>query len=873
MNLVRVLLLTITAYAFCQEQWHEASPHHRWLWDQWRFGDPKTGVIPLDAAERDRAFAEHVIRSVSPKQVQLASVVVEPIGPTNVAGRIRALALDRRSPSVLICGGVTGGVWRSIDGGLSWVRTSSPTLVPHVSCIHQSTSDPDTWFIGTGEGLSTTERRTSTQLRTVGTGTGVFRSTDNGTTWHSITPRVTRQPNALPAQTWQIVWRLTSRSENGREILYAACYGGIFSWDGQRWQLELGDTTAPAFCSEIIAAGDRLYAAIGATDEGNRSRQYGIFVWSATRGWQNITPANFPTARRIVLAASADGSTLYAFTQQPQVWSQRYMSFASQHTLWRYSALSGQWSNRSAWLQLLTNPNRMQLETLAGYAMALAVHPQNPNVVYLGSTDLFVSHDGCQSSAVHLGGYPYRIGTLHPDLHAFVFDPTNPNLLYVATDGGIYRTSSALATTGVSWQPLNTGLTTTQAYHVAIDQRMKAQRLVIAGFQDNSCWYTQTATYGDSWKFAYGGDGCRVLVGDGEQLIFSSSQFGTIYALSAVSGELLPLPQPPQQGSVFVTEFAYSPSLRLLVIALDNMLYRIRADANGFGPQWERTVTLPSDDPITAIALAYSDVAIVGTATGKLYACSVLDGNVEQIPAPLPPGGFIAAIDLDRNDPRRMIVTISNYTLPSIFATWDGGATWQSVGGSLDQEQTNGWGPSVRVVRSLYRNGKRLYIAGTSVGVFIADTLDQATSWQPFGLSTLGVLPVEAIDTRDADGWTVIGTHGGGVFACFLNPESLGADTPPSPTTFFVEQCSPQPVRDIAVLRVHVPSAEGVVECELFDAVGRHLTTRRAHVMAAGVVPIIFSATELEKLPAGTYFYRVRWNQHIASGAFVRQTP
>ncbi|GIV54723.1 MAG: hypothetical protein KatS3mg039_1241 [Candidatus Kapaibacterium sp.] len=872
MRTLAILIGAVVGCLHCKEQWIETSPQQRWQWDERRFANPQTGIIPPDAAERDHRFAEQVFRSATTKLPRIASPLVEPIGPTNVAGRIRAFALDRRAPSVLMCGGVTGGIWRSIDRGSSWVRMTPPTLVPHVSCILQSSSDPDTWYVGTGEGLSTTERRTSTQLRTIGTGSGIYRSTDNGTSWHSITPPVTAQPNTIPAQAWQIVWKLASRSDAGNETLYAACYGGIYAWDGTRWRLELGDTTAPAFCTEIVGAGDRLYAAIGATDDGTPPQQYGIFVWTAQAGWQNITPPDFPTVRRIVLAVAPDGQTLYAFTQHPQVWSQRYQSFASQHTLWRYSASANTWENCSLWLSSLINPSNSPLNTLAGYAMALTIHPRNPNVVFLGSTDLFASHDGCRSMKVHLGGYPYTIGTLHPDIHAVVVDPSNPNRLYVATDGGIYSTTDALTTSAPTWTPLNNGLTTTQAYHVALDHAMTDDRLVIAGFQDNSCWYTRSAIYGDAWSFAFGGDGCRVVVGDGASLVFASSQFGEIYALSAITGQLLPLPRPPQSGTAFVTEFAYDPNSGQLVLALNDKLYRLGADRSGFDAAWRLACTLPVPELITAVALT-DKWAIVGTAGGTLYRCSITDGTVTRFPVNFPPGSFVAAIDIDRANAQRMIVTISNYTVPSIFATWNGGNTWQSVGGSLDQESTTGWGPSVRVVRALYRNGKRLYIAGTSIGAFITDSLHTETQWQPLGLPTLGTLPVEAIDTRAADGWTVIGTHGGGIFACTLDPTSADTDPTQLPRSFFVEQCNPQPVNEVAIIRVHIPRAEGTVTCELFDMLGRSLLVRTLPVVSAGVLSIILPPTEIARLPAGTYFYRVQWKEHQASGAFLRSAP
>lgn len=866
------LLAFVAVSMAARQQWEEPSPLDRQQWEVLRYRDPKTGTIPPEAAARDAALAR-ILQRTETKRPRTASVLVEPIGPVNVAGRTRALAVDSRASSVLMCGGVTGGVWRSIDRGRSWVRMTSPLLVPHVSCIVQSRSAPDTWYIGTGEGLSTTERRTSTQLRTVGTGTGIYRSTDNGTSWYPITPPVTEQPNVLSRSPWQIVWRLAVVSDAGQERLYAACYGGIYAWDGNTWRLEVGDSSQPAFATDIVAAGGSLYAAIGATDDGLRPPYYGIFE---RRGgsWRSITPPAFPTVRRIVLAVSADGSILYAFAQRPRSWNDRYTSFSSEHVLWRYSAATGQWQDRTAWLALLQSPMQTPLETLGGYCMTIAVYPTNPDIVYVGGTDLYASHDGCRSSAFHLGGYPYTVepGALHPDIHAVVFDPNDPSRLYAATDGGVYLTTSPLTQGEHYWEALTNGLTTTQTYHVAHDP-FGTDQFVIAGFQDNSNWYSSALAYGAPWTFAGGGDGCRVLVGSGRQLVFATSQFGYVYALDASSDapRFIQLPSPPRSGTAFVTEIAYDRTSQQLVLALDSDLYRLRVTPTETEREWTRAAALPAGELITTIAL-WQTTALVGTASGTLYTADLITGRVEPIAIPLPRGSFVAAIEWDRADRSHIVVTVSNYTLPSIFASWDGGNTWQSVGGSLDEEH-NGWGPSVRVVRVLDRNGKRLYIAGTSIGAFVADSLHAGTQWQPIGTTTLGVLPVEAVETRSSDGLTLFGTHGGGIYACYLDPSTIGGDVPTVPNDFLVEECTPHPVVEYTTIGVHVPRSGGIVRLELFDALGRKLLERLRPATSAGTVSIVLSQSDLSVCPAGTYFYRVAWEDRVVSGKFVRQSP
>lgn len=42
------------------------------------------------------------------------------IGPANMSGRIGAIEAVASDPRVIYVGGAAGGVWKSVDGGLTW---------------------------------------------------------------------------------------------------------------------------------------------------------------------------------------------------------------------------------------------------------------------------------------------------------------------------------------------------------------------------------------------------------------------------------------------------------------------------------------------------------------------------------------------------------------------------------------------------------------------------------------------------------------------------------------------------------------------------------------------------------------------------------
>ncbi len=78
-------------------------------------------------------------------------------GPINRGGRTRALGIDVRTqtaPNItIIAGGVSGGIFKSVDNGATWVNKLSPDVIHSVTCIAQDTrpGQENTWYAGTGE--------------------------------------------------------------------------------------------------------------------------------------------------------------------------------------------------------------------------------------------------------------------------------------------------------------------------------------------------------------------------------------------------------------------------------------------------------------------------------------------------------------------------------------------------------------------------------------------------------------------------------------------------------------------------------------------------------------------------------------------------
>ena len=110
-----------------------------------------------------------------------------------------------------------------------------------------------------------------------------------------------------------------------------------------------------------------------------------------------------------------------------------------------------------------------------GYTFDMKVRPDDEEVVFLAAMNMFRSENGFADSVqtTFMGGYPFDMDSLHalhPDQHGITFLPSDPDVLFMANDGGVYITYDCMADSAdMFWYRLNNKLTTTQFYSVTID--------------------------------------------------------------------------------------------------------------------------------------------------------------------------------------------------------------------------------------------------------------------------------------------------------------------------------------------------------------------------------------------------------------------
>ena len=765
--------------------------------DRINYANDRTFNLEKNGGTLDRRSEVKFATSASPLPSAITGVGAKRInqwenrGPYNVGGRTRALAIDRRYENVLFAGGISGGLWRSRDSGENWRKVTRFYQAPGISCIVQ---DPRPgrgyiWYYGTGESRGNSASGGGAYYA----GTGVYKSQDSGLTWELLS--ATEDNDLTRISPFELIHSIKVDPTNG--YLFVATLNGIHrSKDG-------GQTFDEVLVGEFgnwteieMTPNGTLFASIEAGEDTD-APDTGIFV-SKDLGdtWSNITPTDYPEffGRTVFGVNPKDENEVYVFSASVNNENVAY--------LWRYNANSEQqWTDLSANLPLLGGPVG-NLNTQGGYDMFVRVHPENTDLVFLGGTNIYRSFDGFQSPVGEgswIAGYSpiNNVSTYpdqHPDQHEFLFFPSNPNKVLSANDGGVFVTEDITATLSneepVDWTSLNNGYVTTQPYSVSYDPAGNSDD-VLAGFQDNGTWYSNNVSIKAPWIEDFGGDGSFNAIADGGLSRYVSSQNGRLYRLNFdTEGEFETFARVQPAGPSdfgFINPFILDPNNdNIMYMPIGRTIWRNNdLDAIPLGSNAPTTVnwvevkesTVPSiverareRNTITALDVSKYPEAnklYFGTGRGHLY--RIDNANVDKqdlvdiwTGKGLPENGYVSSVAVDPSNSDRVMIAFSNYGVQSVFITKNAGDTWTNISGNLEEnEDGSGNGSSVRSVAFLGNNDG--YFAATSTGLYFTNRLEgNYTVWRRDSWK-IGNAVAEVVKSRK-DGFTIVGTHGNGIF-------------------------------------------------------------------------------------------------------------
>lgn len=645
------------------------------------------------------------------------------LGPGNIGGRIRTILIDPTSTNTMWVGSVSGGIWKSINGGTSWSVVDDFMANLAVSTLVMQPNNSNSMYAGTGEGFYNAD---SIQ------GAGIFKSTDHGTTWTQLA--------STNNSDFYYVNRLAI-SPDSSTILAVTGSNNIPSgiWrsinDGSTWTKVSTDGYVkdvqfdPTNSSKAIAAGSygRAYYSI----DGGAS-------WTPATG----LPSLGWLGRVEVAYAPSNPSIVYAGVNQSggQLWS----------------------STNGGQSYSLVNTGTSYMGSQGWYDNVIWVDPTNANTLVVGGIDLYRSING-GANLTKISRWDLSPNSAHADHHAIVnhpgYDGSTNKTVFFGNDGGIYKatdvstvgSNSPLYTSG--WTELNNNLGITQFYGAAGNV---SSGVIVGGTQDNGSLTFNGGT--ETWSTMYGGDGGFAASDPtNSNYFYGEYVYANVYrstngGVSSTNDDYIMGARYTLTGwvcksapyvitdacnnsqALFISPFILDPNNvnRMLVGA--NSLWRTNdaktANTTTTGPSWS-TIKSPAGSYISAIAVApgNSDLIWVGhNSPGNVYkttngtAVSPIWNQMDNNPTALP-NRYVNRITIDPSNTNVVYITFGGYSSGNVWRTTDGGSTWNQRSG------TGGTALPAAPVRSLVIHPSHpnwLYV-GTEVGVFASD--DAGASW------------------------------------------------------------------------------------------------------------------------------------------------
>ncbi len=824
--------------------------------------DPVSGKIPAGIFERERVFARMLPqkgRIINPAARGAGIALLNnylPAGPNNVGGRTRALAYDTRygnGNNVIISGCVSGGIMRSADGGQTWTKVTPEEDTHSFTALAQDTRTgfQDTWYAGGGEAYGNTASETGATYL----GNGLWKSVNNGITWVKLPPDNITEINGtiLPAGTletfdhpFDYVHKIMVNPANG-DVYIAGHRRILRSTNG-------GNSFQTVFSSIVVATSSagqmdiainntgRIFLAVngGYPDPALR----GVWIsatgnansFSRVAGGQTIGVDSIPgwrgndyngDTKRILITLAPSNQTIgYVFYENGL--SSESPELKPEADLFRFDIAGNSitWTNRSANMPDIAGGNLSGSDPIAlqnGYNMLIAVKPNDPNIVFVGGTNLYRSTNGFSSTAntTWINGYntnftyqQYPGG--HPDQHILVFNPSNVNQAIVGDDGGLRITNDVFAV-NVAWTPLP-NYQTLQYYYVTIDPE-KGRNNFAGGAQDNGTQLRDKTGLlntppndSNNHQRLAGGDGgalgfSRLSTADNSQYLYGSSQLGDIRRLrllpSFSNTDIEPnnLTENEEGGfGEFVTNLRLNPdNTEDLFYVNFNRLFRtatastvtpsswteltgVRAAVNPANPGGGQNISIRAME-FSRGTYSASHSLFLGTTNGKIFR---LDDPRNAAPTAAPVNitpigltGNVQDIAVNPTNDNEILAVVSNYNTVSIW--WTNNAkssspTWRNAEGNLTI-------PSIRsceiLVDTTGGNTSTEYYVGTSVGLYSVANLATTNNpvWQREGGKTLNFAVVQSIVHRPSDNTLLIGTHGNGMYYTVIGENII----PPNP--------------------------------------------------------------------------------------------
>lgn len=746
--------------------------------------DPATGIVPSFRL-KDALYKAREIQSKSRVMgpfFQWEEVLAD------VGGRTRTLMFDPNDPNKrkAWAGAVTGGLWFNPDVFLdfyAWqpVNDFWDNLV--ISSMVYDPQNTQVFYVGTGE----PQTAVTIYRESSGVGMGVWKTTDGGENWE-----------LLPSTSgFAYVTDLVVRVENDTSVLYAAVVSGVYKGEshesdpcdglyrsndgGNSWEQVLPFiplTSEPYAVADLALGADgRLYAGtmrnlrgFGAatilySDDGlnwNIFDDYNLEIKTTT-----LPDSNVPG--RVMLAPSpSDENVIYAALTSGAFDAAKFLRTKA-YAIIRSNDRGVTWEKTG-----MPYEEERNWAYIAWHALLLEVDPNDPDVLYAGGLDLYKSVDGGASwykisDWLGMYGEVTDRSYVHGDFHKIAFQPGSSDFFLIGTDGGIFYTNSGSDSIPIFYEN-NKQYNTIQYYTCAIHP-VAGKSYYLAGTQDNGTlrYLNVPVTIKN---LISGGDGAYCFIDrDEPEINIVSAYYNRYYVLrnsandnlefsnaidAFISGIFInPADYDDRNNVIYANAMTFYRDLPDHILRLSNVADHF--PVGEFVGLNTATKTPFSHVKVSPHSPGNSTTLFLGTQSGKLFRVENAESNpvVHDITGFAFPTGNISCVDVGSTE-NHLIVTFSNFGVPSVWKTTDGGINWKNIEGNL---------PDMPVRWVMYHpmDVRKAFLA-TELGIWSTVDLERnPVNWIPdnFGLANVRT---DMLRLRESDMSVLVATHGRGLF-------------------------------------------------------------------------------------------------------------
>jgi photosystem II stability/assembly factor-like uncharacterized protein len=344
------------------------------------------------------------------------------VGPRNVNGRVKSLAIHPTNPQILYAGTAAGGVWKSSDGGQTWDPLWDTQETMAIGAIAVSVSSPNTIYAGTGEWTPGWSGNYG--------GAGVYVSEDAGVTW-----------SKRPAVNSRYIGQLVVDPTNVQRLWVCGDRGLERSTDGGVTWTTLRNSTVTDIVLDPLTA-DTMFIAV--RYDGFYKSTDGGDTFNLLPGAPAGATVDFP---KMAIGKSGTHTNKFIVVKMGTV----VQSSIDGGTT--FSVVPGTHGT-----------------FYPGWCDEVAVAPDNENILFWGGASLDRTSDG---------GANWRSLPVHADQHVVAFAPSNSNIVYFANDGGVWRSADK----GETVEKASNGLVITQFYNINFWKSLS--NVIGGGAQDN----------------------------------------------------------------------------------------------------------------------------------------------------------------------------------------------------------------------------------------------------------------------------------------------------------------------------------------------------------------------------------------------------